>query len=146
MYKRTSGHTSCIMRSLNGPDSSYSPQSEGTRPHTDTGRSTLACDALAGRGLSAAASPAGVSSATAGFAVSDGGVDLSSAPRAPAAMGLAPEWLKLSSSGLTPRVIFTTQSTRASSPPPLGLDMGYKLESVRRVVFLHTSLSSARWG
>lgn len=87
------------------PDSSYSDQSEGTRPCVDINSPILACYALAGGDISAALGPA----------VTGGRDGLPSAPGVPSAVCFAPEWLNLSAGGLLPRVISTIQSARASS-------------------------------
>lgn len=87
------------------PDSSYSVQSEGTRPCVDINSPILACYALAGGDISAALGPA----------VTGGRDGLPPAPGVPSAVCLAPEWLNFSAGGLLPRVISTIQSARAFS-------------------------------
>ena len=96
-----------------GLDTPHSVQSEAARPRTDFDSSALAGDALAGGDISVAVRSALAAPATQGPAVSGGRDGLSPAPRAPGAVGLAPEWLNLSDGP------FTAGDFQYTKPPPL---------------------------
>lgn len=80
-----------------------------------------------------------------GTAVSGGGFGLSSASRAHAAMGLAPESMNLSAWGLSPGVICTIHSAQTSSTRSL-FDCKLRVFVETGVLTIDTPPSSAQWG